>query len=117
MNSNLSTIDQVRWTRETIESVAAEEMVSPELIEDGLQRGSIVLLHNKNRSKYFGVGHGLTTKVNANVGTSIECTDYQGVLKKAQVAVRAGTHTLMDLSTVGFDNQLDFGRGISTVAE
>lgn len=114
---NLSTIDQLRWTRETIEGVATEEMVSPRLIEEGLQRGSIVLLHNKDRSKYFGVGHGLTTKVNANVGTSIECSDYQGVLKKAQVAVRAGTHTLMDLSTLGFDNHLDFGKGIATVAE
>lgn len=115
--SNFSVIDQVRWTQASIESVSADEMVTPALIADGLQRGTIVLLHNKDRSKYTGVGHGLTTKVNANVGTSMECFDYQAVLKKAEIAVRAGTHTLMDLSTIGFENELDFGRGISAVAE
>jgi phosphomethylpyrimidine synthase len=116
MVTNLS-IDQAKWTGETIESVSAAEMVSPELVQKGLQQGSIVLLRNKNSSKYIGVGQGLTTKVNANVGTSIECSDYQGVLKKARAATQAGTHTLMDLSTVGFDDELSFGKGISAVAE
>jgi len=55
--------------------------------------------------------------VNANVGTSIECSDYQAVLKKAHIAKRAGAHTLMDLSTIGFDGHLDFGKGIAAVAE
>jgi phosphomethylpyrimidine synthase len=117
MDRNLATIDQAKWTRESIESVSAEDLISPEFVLEGLQQGSIVLLRNKNGSKYIGVGQGLTTKVNANVGTSIECSDYQGVLKKARAAAQAGTHTLMDLSTVGFDKELDFGKGISAVAE
>jgi phosphomethylpyrimidine synthase len=108
---------QLRWAREIIQEVAAEEMISPAVVEEGLRRGSIVLLRNKDRSRYIGVGHSLTTKVNANMGTSIECSDYREVLKKAQIAVRAGAHTLMDLSTVGFDGQLDFGSGIRAVAE
>lgn len=108
---------QPRWAPEVIEGVATEEMVNPALVEEGLRQGSIVLLRNKARSKYIGIGHGLTTKVNANVGTSIECSDYRDVIRKAQIAQRAGAHTLMDLSTVGFDGHLDFGRGIATVAE
>jgi phosphomethylpyrimidine synthase len=117
MVSNLLTSNEVRWTTETINDVSTDEKVSSQLVEEGLRKGSIVLLHNKDRSKHTGVGMGLTTKVNANVGTSVECTDYQAVLKKAEVAVRAGAHTLMDLSTMGFGDQLDFGKGIAAVAE
>jgi phosphomethylpyrimidine synthase len=108
---------ETRFARETIRLVSTEEMVTQTLLEDGLASGALVLIANKDRSKYIGVGNGLTTKVNANVGTSIECPHYDNVLKKAEIAVRAGTDTLMDLSTVGFDNQLDFGKGISAVAE
>jgi phosphomethylpyrimidine synthase len=117
MERNSSTIEQAGWTRETIERISAEEMVSHELITSGLQRSTIVLLHNKSRTKFTGIGEGLTTKVNANVGTSMECTDYQAVLKKAEVAVKAGAHTLMDLSTIGLGDQLNFGGGIAAVAE
>ncbi|MBI1929815.1 phosphomethylpyrimidine synthase ThiC [Candidatus Poribacteria bacterium] len=120
VNNALTTterMDPPRWTQEIIEDVAVEEMVSPTLVEEGLRRGSIALLRNKDCSQYIGVGHGLTTKVNANVGTSIECPDYREVIKKAQIAARAGAHTLMDLSTVGFDGKLEFGKGISAVAE
>jgi phosphomethylpyrimidine synthase len=105
------------WEAEIIEAIASEEMVSTTLVEDGLQKGSIVLLHNIDRSQYTGIGQGLTTKVNANVGTSIDCRDYREVLKKAQIAVAAGAHTLMDLSTVGLDGELDFAGGIRAVAE
>ncbi|MEN3333356.1 MAG: phosphomethylpyrimidine synthase [Blastocatellia bacterium] len=108
---------ELRWAESTIQAVAAQEMVESSILEQGLREGTIVLLHNLDRSKYTGIGRGLTTKVNANVGTSIESSDYGEVLKKAQIAVRAGAHTLMDLSTVGYDGHLDFANGIRAVAE
>lgn len=107
----------LRWSPETLDGVAAAESVSAAAVAEGVGDGSVVLLRNKARSAYTGVGQGLTTKVNANVGTSLECSNYEDVIKKAQIAVRAGTHTMMDLSTIGFDGRLDFCSGISAVAD
>lgn len=98
-------------------SVASEEGVAVDWIREGIQQGEIVLLRNKNRSRFIAVGSGLTTKVNANMGTSLECSDYQGVLKKARIAASAGAHTLMDLSTIGFESDLDFAKGIAAMAD
>jgi phosphomethylpyrimidine synthase len=100
-----------------LDQVAAHEMVDPALVREGVSTGTVVVLGNRDRSRYTGIGRGLTTKVNANVGTSVACTSYADVLGKAKVALAAGAHTLMDLSTVGFESDLDFGRGISAVAD
>src|SRR5437870_4864682 len=89
------------FDRKKIEQLAQREMVDPAVVEEGLADGSIVLVRNHDGSAFTGVGYQLTTKVNANVGTSVECPDYGDVLKKAKVAHNAGAHTLMDLSTVG----------------
>ena len=105
------------WPEEDIRSVASHEGVHVDLIKDGLRTGSIVLIPNRKRSQWTGIGQGLTTKVNANMGTSRECPDYQDVIRKARVATKAGAHTLMDLSTVGLDGGLDIGAGISAVAD
>jgi len=105
------------WPSEILDSVAKDENVVASLITRGVQQGKIILLHNKANDQWLGIGCGLTTKVNANVGTSVECRDYADVLKKARVAAHAGAHTLMDLSTVGFDGHLDFGAGIAAIAD
>src|SRR5687768_7233609 len=94
-----------------VQQIAAEEMVAVAFVQCRLDAGSIILLPNKERSRYIGVGRGLTTKVNANVGTSADCRDYGDVLRKARVAQKAGAHTLMDLSTVGLNGDLDFSGG------
>ncbi len=48
-----------------------------------------------------GVGAGLTTKVNASVGTSSELCDPELETRKAKLAERAGADTLMELSAAG----------------
>lgn len=98
-------------------AIANLEGVSPVLVAEAARSGRIVILPNKSRTKFVGIGRGLTTKVNANVGTSVEVPAYQAVLQKAQIAIDAGADTLMDLSTVGFEGELDFARGIAAVAE
>ena len=105
------------WSNSVLSDIAEHEMTSPDAVVKGIRNGSIVVLRNKNHSRFTAVGGILTTKVNANVGTSIECPDYSSVLKKAKIAASAGADTLMDLSTVGFDGELDFRGGISAVAE
>ncbi|MFH0777407.1 MAG: phosphomethylpyrimidine synthase ThiC, partial [Candidatus Eisenbacteria bacterium] len=48
-----------------------------------------------------GIGEGLRTKVNANIGTSSDESDLENELCKLKVAIDAGADTVMDLSTGG----------------
>lgn len=88
-------------TTEKMRSVARREATSPEFIRDGISHGTIVIPSNKTRKldKYCGIGRGLRTKVNANIGSSLGCEDVDLELKKLRVAVEAGADTVMDLST------------------
>ncbi|MBU4490382.1 MAG: phosphomethylpyrimidine synthase ThiC, partial [Actinobacteria bacterium] len=47
------------------------------------------------------IGKGLRTKVNANIGTSVDSADPEIELAKLNVATEAGADTVMDLSTGG----------------
>lgn len=89
-------------TPEMIE-VAKDEGCSAEFIQDGVKNGTIVICKNKNHHnvKPLGVGKGLKTKVNANIGTSKDQPDANIELEKLKSAVRAGTDAVMDLSTGG----------------
>jgi phosphomethylpyrimidine synthase len=49
----------------------------------------------------IGIGEALRTKVNANVGTSIDYIDKSEELTKAKIALKYGADTVMDLSTGG----------------
>ncbi|HTY82063.1 MAG TPA: phosphomethylpyrimidine synthase ThiC [Dehalococcoidales bacterium] len=86
-----------------MESVARVEGVDAEIIRQNVAAGTTVIPANiKHRSlKPCGVGVGLATKVNANIGTSSDFGDASTELKKLQIAVDAGADTVMDLSTGG----------------
>lgn len=82
--------------------VAEKEGRSPEYIRDQVAAGRIVI--PKNRLRKFsavGIGEGLTTKVNANIGTSPShfCIDEE--IEKLRVCIEAGADSVMDLSTGG----------------
>jgi phosphomethylpyrimidine synthase len=97
--------------------VADAEMIEATSVAEHFAAGKVVILPNADRGRWLGIGRGLTTKVNANVGTSADKPDYADVLKNAKLAVRAGAHTLMDLSTVGLGRPTEFAKGIKAVAE
>ena len=86
-----------------MEAVALEEKVDIEHIRAGVACGEIVIPKNirHSRIKPVGIGKGLRTKVNANLGTSTDCDDLQLEIRKAKIAVDAGADTIMDLSTGG----------------
>ena len=86
-----------------MEQVAKNEGVAPELIRQELAAGRIVICKNRHRDhcKPLGIGRHLTTKVNANIGTSKAHADMAVELEKLRVAVEAGADTVMDLSTGG----------------
>jgi phosphomethylpyrimidine synthase len=87
---------------EEVREVAREEGILPEKLRDRVARGTAVVIRNGNcSSKPLGIGEGLRTKVNANVGTSPDICDVSFEVEKAKVAIRYGADTVMDLSTGG----------------
>lgn len=86
-----------------MEAVAEMENVTPEFIRGGIVEGSIVITKNVKRAniKPLGIGRGLRTKINANIGTSGDRTNIDIELKKLKVAIDTGADTVMDLSTGG----------------
>lgn len=84
------------------QQIAKKEGVSVKYLTRSIKRGRIVLLKNRlRRIKPLAIGEGLTTKVNANIGTSPDVADLKIELKKLSAAVQAGADTVMDLSTGG----------------
>ncbi|MBM4049945.1 MAG: phosphomethylpyrimidine synthase ThiC [Planctomycetes bacterium] len=83
--------------------VARAEGVSPQYIRDKIAEGHLIIPCNRRRkaAKVFGIGEGLRTKVNANLGTSKDYADVKVELEKLRAAEEAGADTVMDLSTGG----------------
>jgi phosphomethylpyrimidine synthase len=87
---------------EDMKTVAANEGYDPEIIRERIAAGTIVI--PKNRLRDFpavGIGLGLSTKVNANIGTSPSHSCMDEELEKLNVCIEAGAHSVMDLSTGG----------------
>jgi phosphomethylpyrimidine synthase len=88
-----------------MEQVAEIEPVSAETIRTEVAAGRVVLpantLHLKDNLKPMGIGRVLTTKVNANIGTSSVRASVQAEIEKMEAALAVGADTIMDLSTGG----------------
>lgn len=83
-----------------IKLIAELEGVDVHKIVKNLASGRIVILKNiEGKSRPLGVGKGLKTKVNANVGSSSELEKVKWEVEKAKAAVNYGADTIMDLST------------------
>ena len=83
--------------------VAQHEGLEAELIRQGVARGTIVIPANTKHTSLIpcGIGQGLKTKVNANIGTSSDFGNIDTELEKMLVAIDSGADTVMDLSTGG----------------
>ncbi len=89
---------------EGIRAVAEEEGMEPEELRRKVAEGRVVIPSNKRRKRsitYKGIGEGLRIKVNANIGTSPDYADLEFELRKLEAALKAGTDSVMDLSTGG----------------
>jgi len=85
-----------------MEEVATNEHRNVEFIAEGLINGTIVIPKNINHNiKAIGVGAGLKTKVNANIGTSSDASNIDNEILKLNAAVDAKADSVMDLSTSG----------------
>ena len=85
------------------EACAAQESVSVESLMAGVARGEIAITKNNNHSfdKIIAIGKGMSTKINANIGSSKDFPELDGEMQKLCVAVKAGADTVMDLSMGG----------------
>ena len=74
---------------DAIKQVAAAEGVSEETIIKDICAGHVIIPVNKNHAgiKPLGIGKGLSTKINANIGTSKDCTNLDDELKKLEVSI------------------------------
>lgn len=83
-----------------IETVAKEENIDIQKLIKRVSKGYITIPKNINgKSVPKGIGKGLTTKINANVGSSSEIEDIEREIQKAKIAVEYGADAVMDLST------------------
>lgn len=85
------------------QAVARDEKRDGAEILEGLCDGTIVIPVNRlRRGRYsLGIGGGLRTKINANIGSSSDDARADYEIEKLEAAREAGTDTVMDLSTGG----------------
>ncbi len=84
-------------------AVAHKEELEPETVRLGVAEGTIVIPANARHRNVqpCGIGQGLRTKVNANIGSSPDYCDVNAELEKLKAAAEGHADTVMDLSTGG----------------
>lgn len=92
-----------------MKEVAEREHRDPEYIRERVADGRIVIpaniVHIKKGMRAFGVGEGLSTKVNVNLGISGDKADAAEEWKKVKIAEDFGADAIMDLSNSGKTRQ------------
>ncbi len=89
-------------TTAEMQSIAAAEGLSTDLVRQRMAEGQIVVpLNKRTKCSVVGIGAGLCTKVNASIGTSTDIVDIDAEVRKAIAAQKAGADTLMELSVGG----------------
>ncbi|TBR18489.1 phosphomethylpyrimidine synthase, partial [bacterium] len=83
-----------------MKTISLQEGVSASYILKHIKDGRIVIPANRvrNLKKPCGIGFGLKTKINANIGTSTDYTDYKKELQKLKICHDYGADAVMDLS-------------------
>ncbi|MDP2795890.1 MAG: phosphomethylpyrimidine synthase ThiC [Methanoregula sp.] len=84
--------------------VARKEGIAPEALRERIAAGSAVIMQRGKR--YTGIGKGLSTKVNVNLGTSSSRVCLDDEIQKAKIAEEFGADTISDLSMGGDINAI-----------
>lgn len=92
-----------------MKEVAEREHRDPEYIRERVADGRVAIpaniVHIKKGMRAFGVGEGLSTKVNVNLGISGDKADAAEEWKKVKIAEDFGADAIMDLSNSGKTRQ------------
>ena len=83
--------------------VAEKECVSTDYLLEKIAIGEIIIPRNKNHNSISpeGIGTGLKTKINVNLGISKDINDMELEMKKVDMALSLGAEAIMDLSNYG----------------
>jgi phosphomethylpyrimidine synthase len=85
-----------------IKQVASVEGIFPEQLSEDIASGVSVIPINRNHGiQPVGIGRGMRTKINANIGTSKDKVSIESEKEKLDVLVKYGADAVMDLSTGG----------------
>ncbi|MDK2920195.1 MAG: phosphomethylpyrimidine synthase [Candidatus Petromonas sp.] len=86
-----------------MEIVAEKEKIDVTLLRNKVAEGKVVIPANKNHKSLDpeGVGEGLRTKINVNLGISKDCCNIEKELEKVQIAIEMKVEAIMDLSSYG----------------
>jgi len=86
-----------------METVAAKERMRPDMLRDLIAKGKVVVPANRNHKNLDpeGIGEGLRTKINVNLGISKDCCNVDLELEKVRHALALKAEAIMDLSCYG----------------
>lgn len=86
-----------------METVAKKEGKSVEEIRELLAEGKVIIPANKNHKALDpeGIGQGLKTKINVNLGISKDCCNFEFEMEKVKKALELKAESIMDLSSYG----------------
>ncbi len=89
-----------------MKTVAEKEYKTPEEIMNSVAKGEVCIPCNINHKSISaeGIGAGLRTKINVNLGISGDCKNYDVEMQKVDMALKFGAEAIMDLSNYGKTN-------------
>ena len=95
-----------------MKTVAEDEGIDVEVLRARVAAGTVAIPANRNHRSLHasGVGGGLRTKINVNLGISGDMRDYDCEMKKVDMALKFGAEAIMDLSNYGKTH--DFRRAL-----
>ena len=95
------------YITDAMEIVAKKENMDVEKLRELVAKGEVAIPANINHRSLSpeGIGTGLKTKINVNLGISGDCKDYDIEMQKVKLAIEFGCEGIMDLSNYGKTNQ------------
>ena len=90
-----------------MEIVAKKEYMKADKLRELVAKGEVAIpcnIRHKNISPE-GIGSGLRTKINVNLGISGDCNHYEMEMEKVDLALKFGAEAIMDLSNYGKTNE------------
>ena len=89
-----------------METVAQKEQMDTKELMELVAKGTVAIPANVNHKSLSaeGIGDGLKTKINVNLGICGDCKDYTLEFEKVKMAIDFGAEAIMDLSNYGKTN-------------
>lgn len=105
MNAYTTQMDAARKgiVTKQMQDILADEVIEENTLLQRVAEGKIAIPANRNHNNLrgAGIGTGLRTKINVNLGVSEDCCHVEGELNKVRRSIELKADAIMDLSTFG----------------